>query len=66
MAARWKSHGHSGEDIALEASNRSIYLDMIEVQRQWLLNKNKEEKTLNEDVVRKHLKYLDLEEEKLK
>jgi monovalent cation/hydrogen antiporter len=66
MATKWESHTHSGEDIALEAANRSLYLDMIEVQRQWLLNKNKAEKTLNEDVVRRHLKYLDLEEEKLK
>ncbi|NUY81466.1 Na+/H+ antiporter [Flavobacterium sp. MAH-1] len=44
----------------------SIYKDMIAKQRAWLIGKNEDEKLLDEDIIRKHLLRLDLEEEKLK
>lgn len=44
---------------------REIYLDIINQQREWLISKNREEILLDEEIVRKHLKMLDLQEEKL-
>ena len=42
-----------------------IYLDIINQQREWLISKNREEILLDEEIIRKHLKMLDLQEEKL-
>jgi len=44
---------------------REIYLDIINQQREWLISKNREEILLDEEIIRKHLKMLDLQEEKL-
>ncbi|RZJ70681.1 Na+/H+ antiporter [Flavobacterium sp.] len=44
----------------------TILSDLISRQRHWLLEKNKGDQHLNEDIVRKHLLRLDLEEEKLR
>lgn len=38
---------------------------MLANKIKWLLKKNKQEQTLDEEIVRKHLRYLDIEEEKL-
>jgi len=43
-----------------------VFSDVIRQQRQWLLDKNDEEQLLDEDIVRKHLVRLDLEEEKIR
>jgi CPA1 family monovalent cation:H+ antiporter len=43
-----------------------VYLDILNRQRQWLLLKNKSEMAIDEDIIRRHLYYLDLEEEKLR
>ncbi len=43
-----------------------ILSDLISKQRDWLLERNKNDQYLNEDIVRKHLLRLDLEEEKLR
>ncbi len=43
-----------------------VYLDILKQQRKWLLNKNKLHERLDEDIIRKHLQHVDLEEEKLK
>ena len=40
--------------------------DILNQQRQWLLLKNKSEIMLDEDIIRRHLYYPDLEEEKLR
>ncbi|MCD0471941.1 Na+/H+ antiporter [Flavobacterium sp. JAS] len=65
IACKW-------EDINLNTSNsilmsdeaKVVYLNLLEHQRNWLLDRNKEE-ILDEEIIRKHLLYLDLEEEKL-
>lgn len=53
-----------GQDITKEFS--SIYKNVIDKQRQWLLRKNSDEKLLDEDIIRRHLLRLDLEEERMK
>ena len=55
----------SNEEMALVDEARTIYLDIIDKQRQWLIHKNNEDETINEEIIRRHLKILDLEEERL-
>lgn len=43
-----------------------IYLDLLNKQRQWLRQKNKEDRSLDEDIIRRQMHYLDIEEEKLR
>lgn len=43
-----------------------VYFDILEEQRRWLRSKNKELEDLSEEVVKRSLYYIDLEEEKLK
>ncbi|MET1055833.1 MAG: Na+/H+ antiporter [Pedobacter sp.] len=65
LAAKWadKSQLRVEEDLAKEV--KDVYLDILNQQRNWLLQKNLAEETLDEEIIRKQLKYLDLEEEKL-
>ena len=55
----------SSEIIINYLEYRTIYIDILETQRMWLINKNREELLLDEGIVRKHLRLLDLQEEKL-
>lgn len=61
----WENRVNSSEVILSFPEYREIYLDIINQQREWLISKNREEILLDEEIVRKHLKMLDLEEEKL-
>jgi len=65
LSDKWANKGQFNEETVLADKAKTIYLALIDEQRKWLLKKNSEEESLNEEVVRKHLKRLDLEEEKL-
>lgn len=45
---------------------QKIYREVLDDRRQWLLHKNKTDKRIDEELIRKHLLHLDMEEEKLK
>ncbi len=66
MEKKWQDSSVLAENIIMAEACKVIYLDILSLQRQWLLNKNKEEVHLDEDIIRKHLISLDLEEEKLR
>lgn len=66
MERKWQDTSRLAEDVTMAEACKVIYLDILGKQRQWLLAKNNEEATLNEDIVRRHLVNLDLEEEKLR
>lgn len=55
----------SSEIIINYNEYRNIYLDILETQRLWLIAKNREELLLDEEIIRKHLRLLDLQEEKM-
>ncbi|HWK03464.1 MAG TPA: Na+/H+ antiporter [Puia sp.] len=65
MAQKWEGSNFLTDNIQISEEFKKIYSDILNQQRQWLLNKNKEEKNLDEEIIRKHLRRLDLEEEKL-
>lgn len=64
--ALWEKRTQSAEIIFNSKEYQAIYLDVLERQRQYLLHKNKEELLLDESIIRKHLRRLDLQEERLK
>jgi len=65
LIAKWEGKEQLMVDPDQQDVCKSVYQDVLDRQRQWLLAKNTEEVTLNEELVRKYLLYLDLEEEKL-
>lgn len=62
---KWEQKVNNTEPSFLSPEYRRIYLDILESQRQWLIKKNKEDALLDEEIIRRHLRFLDLEEEKL-
>ncbi|WP_153801048.1 Na+/H+ antiporter [Foetidibacter luteolus] len=67
MAQKWEHHATSIEtESILNEECKMVCLALLKKQRLWLLAKNKEEQSLDEEIVRKHLVRLDLEEEKLR
>ncbi|WP_316769979.1 Na+/H+ antiporter [Pedobacter frigiditerrae] len=66
MARKWEDAGRLADDVVMAEACKAIYIEILGKQREWLHNRNNEEATLDEDIVRKHLLNLDLEEEKLR
>ena len=66
MAAKWASHSNMADNEQMAQETRTVYLDILNHQRTWLLNKNSVGQKIDEEVIRKHLTELDLEEEKMR
>ncbi|WP_316838564.1 hypothetical protein [Pedobacter gandavensis] len=64
IAIKWENATTASPDQPLAEECKIIYLELLEKQRIWLINKNKIEMTLDEEIIRRHLKFLDMEEEK--
>ncbi|MEC5393909.1 Na+/H+ antiporter [Bergeyella sp. RCAD1439] len=63
--SHWEKRLESTEIIFHLEEYRKIHLDVLNSQRAYLLRRNSEELLLDEEIIRKHLRYLDLQEEKL-
>jgi monovalent cation/hydrogen antiporter len=66
LSVKWKEVGDKGSETERRTESKKIHLDILEQQRRWLLNKNKTDNQIDEEVVRKFLHQIDLEEEKVK
>jgi CPA1 family monovalent cation:H+ antiporter len=66
LASRWESKSNNNPEAAFTDDSLAIYLDLLNKQRKWLLNKNENDQHFDDDVIRKHLKLIDIEEEKLR
>lgn len=66
MARMWEDHTDLADNVLMAEESKMVYLDILKQQRKWLLNKNKTYELLDEEIIRKHLQHVDLEEEKLK
>jgi Na+/H+ antiporter len=64
LASKWDDNAEDDAQL-LTSEIKTVYLDILDYQRKWLLETNYKEANLNEAIVRKHLVYLDLEEAKL-
>ncbi|NMH29624.1 Na+/H+ antiporter [Flavobacterium silvaticum] len=65
MAIKWEAAA-SEDDALLNPECLKVYRAILAEQRKWLLDKNKQEVLLDEDMIRQHLHRIDLEEEKLR
>ncbi|MBO9592627.1 MAG: Na+/H+ antiporter [Niabella sp.] len=65
IAQAWKQKKELSGNEQLNIVCRNVYLEMLDKQRDWLHEWNKDLKT-DEEVIRRQLMQLDLEEEKLK
>ncbi|SEM35044.1 hypothetical protein SAMN05421856_102548 [Chryseobacterium taichungense] len=53
-------------DIKLSSETKEAYLKLLDAQRAWLIEQNHDEKQyFDEDLIRKHLMKIDLEEERI-
>jgi len=67
IAGKWERNlSLSENDTRMPEESKRVYRHLLNMQRKWLLSKNKTEQTLNEEIIREHLVRLDLEEEKLR
>jgi CPA1 family monovalent cation:H+ antiporter len=62
---KWKSKSDGETDLFIPAKVKTIYLDILNQQRAWLHVKNQSDIRINEEVIRKHMHQIDIEEEKL-
>jgi Na+/H+ antiporter len=66
MAAKWQSARNLGDEAKMTEEIKAIYRHILEGQREWLIQKNKSYELLDENIIRKHLHRLDMEEEKMR
>jgi CPA1 family monovalent cation:H+ antiporter len=63
---KWKGKIDKESDVKLSSETKTAYLDILNTQRAWLIAQNHDEKQhFDEDLIRKHLMKIDLEEERI-
>lgn len=65
LSMHWKNQLLTEEAGVMPATIKAIYLDVLNKQRKLLLHKNKNEARIDEEIIRKFLHKIDLEEEKI-
>jgi CPA1 family monovalent cation:H+ antiporter len=66
MADKWRGKVDAGEDPYLTEEGRVIYFEILERQRAWLLSHKSNGSRIEEEVIRKFLMQIDIEEEKMR
>ena len=65
MLKQWEHKMQIADDEIIDTEHREIYLELLEHQRNFLIERNKDPE-LDEEVIRSQLYLIDLEEEKIK
>ncbi|MCJ8211371.1 Na+/H+ antiporter [Mucilaginibacter sp. RS28] len=66
MAQKWEANQAESDATSLAEDSKTIYREILNEQRAWLAKQNDEQNAILEEVIRKHLLFLDLEEEKMR
>ena len=66
LAIIWNNKLGTDNENSITLESKNIYLNILDIQRLWLIKKNHRDNKINEDVIRKHLRLIDIEEEKLR
>ncbi|EJG03200.1 Na+/H+ antiporter [Flavobacterium sp. F52] len=64
LASRLRENSERTQDMLLSEEGRNVYREVLLLQREWLLQRNKEH-NITAEVINRHLLVLDLEQEKL-
>ncbi|WP_419867917.1 Na+/H+ antiporter [Chryseobacterium sp. CT-SW4] len=62
---KWKTKIEEEPEVKISSDVKTVYLDILNEQRVWLLEQNHKNKDFDEDIIRRHLLKIDLEEERL-
>lgn len=62
---KWKDKTNDDADVKISPEVKSVYLDILNQQRMWLIDQNHNNNQVDEDLIRKHLLQIDLEEERI-
>jgi CPA1 family monovalent cation:H+ antiporter len=63
---KWRGKLEEEPDLKLSSEIRQAYLDVLDRQRTWLIEQNHDRSQhYDEDLIRKHLMKIDLEEERI-
>lgn len=66
LVDKWKEKSEDGVDPVMPPATKAMYLDVLNVQRKWLRTLNRTDGHIDEELVRKHLQQIDIEEERLR
>ncbi|QES90057.1 Na+/H+ antiporter [Rhizosphaericola mali] len=66
MVLQWEKQLEAEDELEMSNNAKKIYLDILDLQRKKLIEKNRTEPKMDEDVINKYLHLIDLEEEKIK
>ncbi|MRX41284.1 Na+/H+ antiporter [Flavobacterium sp. LC2016-23] len=66
LILKWEQYSNGIEDESIGKELKVIYLDLLDKQRQWLLEKNRTDLSIDESIIRRQMHSLDIEEEKLR
>ncbi|GAA4458134.1 Na+/H+ antiporter [Rurimicrobium arvi] len=66
MAIKWNATLTEEPDPAMSAECKAVCIDLLERQRVWLLQMNRDDQHLDEEMIRAYLRQIDIEEEKLR
>ncbi|RXK80822.1 Na+/H+ antiporter [Filimonas effusa] len=66
FANKWELQLNAEEGADIHESIKPIYIGVLEKQRHLLLNMNRKEQRIDEEIIRRFLHRIDLEEEKIK
>lgn len=66
VANKWRDSKALTEQTEMNTDCKIIYLNVLSEQRKWLIKKNMQEAQVDENVIRRHLHHLDMEEEKIR
>lgn len=67
LSSQWEAQlSLNEEESAMPEDIKAIYTKVLDKQRKLLLEKNKKKQDIDEELIRKYLHYIDLEEEKMK
>ncbi|MDF7819246.1 Na+/H+ antiporter [Runella sp. MFBS21] len=63
---QWEAKNQSEDIQELTSKTKVLHLEILNLQREWLLKTNKMDDRFDEEIIKKHLHQLDIMEEKLK
>jgi CPA1 family monovalent cation:H+ antiporter len=65
LLKKWEDKAKAADDSGMSAKTKEVFLELLESQRQYLSELNKDVK-IDEEIIREQLYLIDLEEERLR
>jgi CPA1 family monovalent cation:H+ antiporter len=66
LTTKWEAKFLANNEMSPSIESRVMYLDILDMQRNWLIQQNGTNEHIDEDVIRKHIRLIDIEEEQIR